>query len=304
MEKCDYTLYDFLTETPLHIPAKESIIADILQIIASVHSRNIIHRDLSPNNIFLKSNKIIVADFGLGLNFDLVFSHQTQSTAQLGQIQYCAPEQLMSLGNTGKYSDVFSLGRLVNFILTNNPNDKNHKYKLLVEKSTSSDPASRYVDAQSMYEDFRKVKAYNEDKEIRKTLTTLINEGIYDDQVALFISSLDSQNLCQNIKQMSGFNQALYSHFENHPESILEIVNLIDNNIDRVINRFEDADNFADVAHHVLKNNLSTFEVREKAAKILNYIAYHVNRFYAQKLVNSLIKSGIEPLLEDILSNR
>lgn len=301
MEKCNYTLYDFLIQNPLSLQSKELIIIRILEIFTEVHQRNIIHRDISSNNIFLKENEIKIADFGLGKDFDFVFSHKTTSTAQLGQIQYCPPEQLMKLGDTGKFSDVYSLGRLVNFIMNNNPNDKNHKYKLLVEKATSLDPLSRYADAKAMLEDFLKIKEYTENKEQQDLLKSMIESNVYNEQVAIYISSLNSKDLCQNIISLRGFTNALYKHFELYPYSILEILNFIQTDMDNVAKKFEDADNFADVANYVLKNNLSTFEVREKAAKILNHVAYYVNRFYAQRLIDTLVENGIEPILEEIL---
>lgn len=304
MEKCDFTLHDFLTKNRLDLQDKESIIVEILKIVSIVHQRNIIHRDISANNIFLRGNEIRIADFGLGKKFDFVFSHQTKNTAQLGQIQYCPPEQLMELANTGKFSDVYSLGRLINFILTNNPNDKNHKYKFLVEKATSLELSSRYADAQLMYENFIKMKEYAENTEKQEALASLISQGSYDDRVALYISSLASKDLCQNIISMEGFTQALYSYFDENSESILEILTFVAIDMDNIRNRFEDADNFADVANYILENNLSTFEVREKAAYILHHVAYDVNRFYAQGLVDSLIDNGIDPILEEILLPR
>lgn len=44
MEKCDCTLYDFLTNNPLGLSAKESIIDEILKIMSAVHQKNIIRR--------------------------------------------------------------------------------------------------------------------------------------------------------------------------------------------------------------------------------------------------------------------
>src|SRR5699024_10484291 len=49
MEKCDSTLYDFLISNPLSVEVKESIIIKILYIMAKVHNKNIIHRDISSN---------------------------------------------------------------------------------------------------------------------------------------------------------------------------------------------------------------------------------------------------------------
>lgn len=304
MEKCDCTLHDFLLKSPLGMEAKESIIEEILRIFSAVHNRNIIHRDISSNNIFLKGNQIKVADFGLGKDFDFVFSHQTKSTAQLGQIQYCPPEQLMKLGDTGKYSDVYSLGRLINFIMTNNPNDKNHKYKILVEKATSLEVGNRYQDANTMYNNFKKIKEYTESKEQLEIIISLIQEKKYDDRIEFYISSLNSKELCKNIINTRGFNQAIYKYFESSEESILEILSFIEQDMDNICTKFEDADNFADIANYVLENNLGTFVVKEKAAEILNHVAFYVNRYYAQRLIDSLVEKGIEPMLEEILKKR
>lgn len=304
MEKCDYTLFDFLSSTPLSIETKEVIIKQILTIISQVHKRNVIHRDLSSNNIFVKGSEIKVADFGLGKDFDFVFSHQTKSTDQLGQVQYCPPEQLMRLGKTDKYSDVFSLGRLINFILTNNPNDKNHKYKLLVEKATSAEPLNRYIDAPEMYDEFLNIKKFIDDSENREEIIKLINMNKYNKKVAMYIGSLSSKDLCQNIININGFDNALYSYFKDYPESISEILKLIETDMDNMCRKYEDADNFAKIAEYILRNNLSTFEVREKAAKILNHVAFFVNRFYAQRLIESLIDDGIEPMIEEVLNKR
>ncbi|HGC7325326.1 TPA: serine/threonine-protein kinase [Streptococcus agalactiae] len=301
MEKCDSTLYDFLIFNPLSVEVKESIIIKILYIMAKVHNKNIIHRDISSNNIFLKGNDIKIADFGLGKNFDLVFSHQTKSTAQLGQVQYCPPEQLMMLGSTGKYSDVYSLGRLINFILTKSPNDRNHKYKLLVEKATSLDINSRYKDAFNMYENFIKIKKFIDDNKCKEEILSLIESKKYNDRTSMYISSLSSKDLCNNIINIRNFKYSLYHYFNEYPESILEVIKFIELDMDSQCNRFEDADNFADIANYILENNLSTFEVREKAAELLNHIAFYINRFYAQRLVESLIERGIEPMLEEIL---
>jgi len=301
MEKCDITLHDFLISKSLSDETKEDIIIEILSIVAKVHDRDIIHRDISSNNIFLKENSIRIADFGLGKNFNLVFSHQTKNTKQLGQVQYCPPEQLMLLKDTGKYSDVFSLGRIINFILTNNPNDKNHNYKLLVEKATSLDTDRRYNDAGEMYNSFLKIKKYKENDKKKKIVLNIIKSNKYNDEVAIYISSLSSKELCNNIININNFKNSLYHYFNDHPESISEILRFIELDMDNECNKFEDADNFADIAEYILRKNLSRFEVREKAAEILNHVAFYINRYYAQGLIDSLIDNGIESMLEEIL---
>lgn len=52
----------------------------------------------------------------------------------------------------------------------------------------------------------------------------------------------------------------------------------------------------------ILQENSLPYVVKELAAKILTHIANGVNRFFAQRLIESLQKKGIEPLLEEILT--
>ena len=52
----------------------------------------------------------------------------------------------------------------------------------------------------------------------------------------------------------------------------------------------------------ILQENSLPYVVKELAAKILTHIANWVNRFFAQRLIESLQKKGIEPLLEEILT--
>ena len=47
-----------------------------------------------------------------------------------------------------------------------------------------------------------------------------------------------------------------------------------------------------------------TFVVKEIAANILRYIAWNVNRFSAQHMVEDIINEGIDPMLEDIISSK
>ena len=43
------------------------------------------------------------------------------------------------------------------------------------------------------------------------------------------------------------------------------------------------------------------YVINETAAQILRYVAWDVNRFYAQHLVEDLVKTGLEPLIEEII---
>ena len=63
---------------------------------------------------------------------------------------------------------------------------------------------------------------------------------------------------------------------------------------------FEANDPFAFFAAQVISSDFS-FVVKEVAATILRYVAWDVNRFSAQRLVERIIRTGVDPLLEDII---
>lgn len=70
MEFANNTLEKYIKNNLLSEEDCIDIILQIISIFSKVHKRNVIHRDISPNNIFImSSNKIKVADFGLGERF-------------------------------------------------------------------------------------------------------------------------------------------------------------------------------------------------------------------------------------------
>lgn len=85
MEYLEFTLLKYVNQYELRDDEKLSIIQQILEVMQKVHDRNILHRDLSPSNIFINDGKIKIADFGLGKNLSSLDSHLTQYTHGLGQ---------------------------------------------------------------------------------------------------------------------------------------------------------------------------------------------------------------------------
>ena len=91
---------------PFHV--KLSILVDTCQGIQYLHSRNVIHRDLSSNNILL--TKYLVAKVG-DLGVAKVVSHDLDRHTQApGTIAFMPPEALSANPVYGPSIDVFSLG--------------------------------------------------------------------------------------------------------------------------------------------------------------------------------------------------
>lgn len=97
------------------MPAEDLLIVGrrVAEGLCAAHSRNIVHRDLSPDNIILRDGdpaQAVIIDFGI--------AKDTNPGAQTivgnefaGKYSYAAPEQLG--GNTDARADIYSLGALL-----------------------------------------------------------------------------------------------------------------------------------------------------------------------------------------------
>lgn len=304
MEAAETTLERYIIESFLTDDIRINCIRQILYIMTEVHKRDIIHRDISPNNIFIIRGMLKIADFGLGKDLNIFTSHQTMHTNAVGQYYYCAPEQFMLLKEGDKRSDVYSLGRVINFIMTKNPTDSHHMFRSVTEKATNSDAAYRYADAEQLSSYFEKSIAFHQNKETEQAIYRKIGQNFFDDDVEAFIYELTSEKLSQNLlDSIVGFPNSLLQFMKRDETHAQHIIQSIDSTYRDVCGRsFEAYDPFASFAYKVLSNEFS-FVIKEIAANILRYVASDVNRFSAQGLVEEIKKKGLEPLLEDILDS-
>ncbi|GLI62421.1 hypothetical protein VaNZ11_005043, partial [Volvox africanus] len=97
-----------------NMPVICEVALELAQALAHLHSKNIIHGDLNPNNVLLKRDmsspigfRVKMADFGLSVMVPLQKTHM--SNLRLGTLYYIAPETCFR-GQLGYAADVFSLG--------------------------------------------------------------------------------------------------------------------------------------------------------------------------------------------------
>ncbi len=148
--------------------------ADLVQVCRRVadglkmaHSRRIIHRDLSPDNIILRGGKpaeAVIIDFGIAKDAN-PGAQTIVGNEFAGKYAYAAPEQLS--GNTDARSDLYALGALLLATYRGarpdigaNPMEVLQKkalpldtagvpepLKSLIDKMTQPDPAKRFQSA-------------------------------------------------------------------------------------------------------------------------------------------------------------
>lgn len=81
--------------------------------LQAAHSRNIVHRDLSPDNIILRDgipSQAVIIDFGIAKDTN-PGAETIVGNEFAGKYAYAAPEQLS--GNTDARSDIYALGALL-----------------------------------------------------------------------------------------------------------------------------------------------------------------------------------------------
>jgi len=143
----------------------ENIIRQVASALAYLHKKDILHRDIKPQNFKIHGGKVTMLDFGIAKN--KYTPKLTQQGFVVGTTEYMSPEQFQQ--RVEKKSDIWSLGVMAYELLTgylpfeaNNPvtlrskiekggftdpkimvPELSEKLKLVIEKSLRSNPASR-----------------------------------------------------------------------------------------------------------------------------------------------------------------
>ncbi len=101
---------------PLEIDAALAIVTQVLRILSACHARNVIHRDLKPQNIMVDENRLVrLLDFGIARMTSL--GDLTQTGTSLGSPEYMAPE-LFAANTFDPRTDLYALGVIAFELLT------------------------------------------------------------------------------------------------------------------------------------------------------------------------------------------
>ncbi len=175
-----------IAKGPLKVAEALRIAKEAADALSFAHTKRIIHRDITPNNIMVtKSGGVKVLDFGIAFTRPENDSDATQALDVVGTPAYFSPEQ--ASGNQGdERSDIYSLGVVLFEMLTGRvpfpdddsvsvarahlssfappPSQMNPKVPLkvdmVVERALSKSPAARYTTAAAFADDLE--AAYRE----------------------------------------------------------------------------------------------------------------------------------------------
>ena len=108
-----------------------------------LHRLGAVHRDIKPENVMIRGSEAVLIDFDASRIFK---SDTNQDTQILGTTGYAAPEQY-GITQTDERADIYSLGVLLNIMLTGKHPSKelaNGHLGHIVQKCTMVNPKKRY----------------------------------------------------------------------------------------------------------------------------------------------------------------
>jgi serine/threonine protein kinase len=89
---CDLrAFYDIAATDDAHLRTLRTFYGCLTAALIYLHSSKIRHRDIKPQNILVKAERVYLADFGISLDWESL-SRSTTTEDSAKTLLYCAPE--------------------------------------------------------------------------------------------------------------------------------------------------------------------------------------------------------------------
>lgn len=138
------TISEYLVDNLYSLKGVKAIISSLCDALEFLHSHKIIHKDIKPENIMIDNDgNVKLIDFDASRIYKY---YQNSDTQIIGTTGYAAPEQY-GTNQTDERTDIYSLGVLMNVMLTGQPPERkiyNGKLKKVIVKCTQTIPDNRY----------------------------------------------------------------------------------------------------------------------------------------------------------------
>jgi serine/threonine protein kinase len=289
MDFADTTLKDFIDKNnnTMNDMWKEHICEKIIIGLKELH-KSTLHRDLSYNNILMINNDPKLADFGLGKDKTVDYSFKTITEQGVGTAHFTDPIQMHNFKDANIQTDIYSLGRIIDFIFNGSIVSQEHKYSGVVTRATSRDLSKRYTTVDELFEAYQSLKNSNYDYD---PLTELLemskvdkfsSEKLYKIFTRKDASNILFQLILNHYNDAVKIAQLISVQYEQEFEILLESLNkeLKENRLS-----FSEYDNFGYFSMDLILEIGRYSEATNTLTEILRYVAHSVNRFSIKKLI-------------------
>jgi serine/threonine protein kinase len=143
-----------------------TIVRQLAAGLAYIHDSGVYHRDLKPANaLYFPNERWAISDFGLAREADRQTTALTSTLRQgFGTFHYAAPEQWQSAKHAGHLADVFSLGKILQALVTGmvpvyNAELPGGIYRPVIYRATRPRPEDRYPSVAALLDDLHRAVA-------------------------------------------------------------------------------------------------------------------------------------------------
>src|SRR5207248_196417 len=182
------TLARHLKRGPLTLTEVQLLFVPLVQAVAYIHRRGVIHRDLKPTNILLDEQDgqlyVRLIDFGIAsVQGSTASPPLTTAGNELGTIAYMAPERLS--GVSAPSNDIFSLGVILYQMLTGNfPVDQQapelaQPLEYVVRRCIANRPEDRFATADEVLQNFEQAYQFlmTSPQALSRVISTPVSPG-------------------------------------------------------------------------------------------------------------------------------
>lgn len=198
MKKYANTLYDKYSQ--LNKDSIKNVIYQIIKTLHQIHSLNVIHRDIKPNNILLDdNNNIVICDFGLSI-LCLSKTSMLNNNDNVQNVLYRAPEIMFNINHHTEKIDIWSVGIVMLELYTqrNIIKDSTNYLEEILDYITTFN----IFDSKIYDESIKKIeKDYNID-----IMDYINNNKKCNNNIDDIISKINDNDLCDLLRNMLQIN--------------------------------------------------------------------------------------------------
>ncbi|HDX9688662.1 TPA: protein kinase [Bacillus thuringiensis] len=292
MERAEMNLFEYLkNEVDIPFDVKLKIIIDVLNGMKFAHEQSIIHRDLHLGNVLKIGNDFVISDFGLSKDESIERSLKSSPTEKNNHV-FVDPLAIRDFTKLDRKSDIYSLGKLIDYVFTCGDSETQHLFTFIVEKCTSRDKDKRYNSVDEILKDVDFKLNERSNKFSKEQVLEKIQNNIIDIQVSEYIKELvTADKICDYIvkNQLKLFGIIILK-FDQMDQ--IEILKAIQYNYVKSTGygHFENYDIFGNIAYRIC-DETKEGKIHKLARSILEGCAQH--RWSMEALIKKLDKAAL-----------